>query len=746
MRFMDRDRLTAQLKRTAAELGFGLAGVAPAVTPSGLANLADWLAAGYAGEMSWLADRAEAYRHPRHVLDAARSLLMLGFHYRTVEPAASQSGRGRLSRYAWGSDYHDAIRQRLAGLADWLRTAAPGAAVRGVVDSAPLLEHEFAALAGLGWIGKHTLLLNTTSGSWFFLAALLTDVELACDAPQAADHCGTCRACLDACPTGAFVAPHVLDARRCISYLTIESRQPIPRELRSSIGDWLFGCDVCQEVCPWNRFAPQSAEHELQPIVGATSLDLAALFELDDVAFRDRFRHTPLWRPKRRGLLRNAAIVLGNQRPPDALPALIRGLDDAEPLVRGACAWAVGRYESDPARAALLARLEAEPDPEVRGEISSALRPNRNRLTRSQRSRCRLTALLQLFRRVRISPRGVGRVPLLEHPHPFAWPADRDKGVAHFAAVRMKLRVLDAELAHLAAAVLGPVKILGQPVVLGDHRALLVDRWRLAARLPGRQGPRLSEDPGVADRAAGRGHAVDSRLANHFQASLGREQIAAAQHDPLAGVAFHFAQELPAAGADVFLRHRAAVDRDCRRSALERAVEDAKELVAALGRVVQPAAHLDRHRHPRRHGVAHPADDLQRRLDLAQQVAAPAAAKHLLHRAAEVDVDHVEAGRHEPRRRGAEIVGIGPHQLPAHGVFFVAGAQVPIGPPPVRDLVDELVEHHLAQRVRGPQPPRDHAHRPIAIARQRRLHHGKVERDVSDSQHGRHFSIRRRLS
>ncbi len=207
MHCMDRDRLTNDLKRAAADVGFALSGVAPAVAPNGLAHLADWLAAGYAGEMSWLADRAQAYAHPRHVLDGARTVVMLGFQYRTVEPAGPQSGRGRVSRYAWGADYHDTIRARLTKLADWLRAAAPGAAVRGVVDSAPLLEHEFAALAGLGWIGKHTLLINTDCGSWFFLAALLTDLELTCDVPYAADHCGTCRACLDACPTGAFVAP-----------------------------------------------------------------------------------------------------------------------------------------------------------------------------------------------------------------------------------------------------------------------------------------------------------------------------------------------------------------------------------------------------------------------------------------------------------------------------------------------------------------------------------------------------------
>ena len=219
--------------------------------------------------------------------------------------------------------------------------ACVAAKIRGVVDTAPLLEREFAQLAGLGWVGKHTLLINRQQGSWFFLAALITDVELSYDAPHETDHCGTCRACLDACPTGAFPQPYVLDATRCISYLTIELRDAVPAELRSGIGDWLFGCDVCQDVCPWNSRAPLSRQAEFAPRADSNPINLISLFDLDDATFRERFRHTPLWRPKRRGLLRNAAIVLGNRPTPAAIPALIRGLNDDEPLVRGACAWAL---------------------------------------------------------------------------------------------------------------------------------------------------------------------------------------------------------------------------------------------------------------------------------------------------------------------------------------------------------------------------------------------------------------------
>jgi epoxyqueuosine reductase len=371
---MDAGETTVRLKQEAARLGFSLSGVAPAVTPTGAARLDGWLAAGYAGQMHYLADRREAYEHPRHVLDGARSVVMLAMEYRSAEPVPPQPGEGRVSRYAWGAtDYHELIRERLHQLADHLRGWSPAAQVRGVVDTAPLLEREFAQLAGLGWIGKHTLLLNRERGSWFFLAALVTDLELAYDQPQETDHCGTCRACLDACPTDAFPQPYVLDATRCISYLTIELKAAIPPELRSGVGEWLFGCDVCQEVCPWNSHAEPSRERLFEPLAENNPIDLIRLFELDEAAFRARFRHTPLWRPKRRGILRNAAIVLGNRPTPAALPALVRGLNDAEPLVRGAAAWALGQYDAPAAAAALDERRRVEEDVEVRCEIDAAL-------------------------------------------------------------------------------------------------------------------------------------------------------------------------------------------------------------------------------------------------------------------------------------------------------------------------------------------------------------------------------------
>jgi epoxyqueuosine reductase len=361
---------SSKIKRQALALGFDAVGICPAVAPPGLHRLHAWLARGFAGEMSYFAQRIGAYAEPRRVLDGARSIVMLATNYRTDQPQPAAAGCGRIARYAWGNaDYHDVIHERLKSLIDFISAAEPASSSRGVVDSAPLMEHQYAQLAGLGWIGKNTLLLHRDTGSYFFLAALLTDLELVYDTPHDADHCGTCTACLEACPTDAFPEPYVLDARRCISYLTIELRAPIPVELRPGMGDWAFGCDICQEVCPWNGRAPHSREPRFAARSDQNPLDLIALFSMDDDAFRQRFRNTPLWRSKRRGLLRNAAIVLGNQRARQALAALISGLNDSDALVRGSCAWALRQLDQAAARRALQERLARESDPQVRAEI-----------------------------------------------------------------------------------------------------------------------------------------------------------------------------------------------------------------------------------------------------------------------------------------------------------------------------------------------------------------------------------------
>ncbi len=382
---MESRQLTELLKAEAGRLGFALAGAAPAVASPGYERFSQWLSAGYAGQMHYLPDRRDAYGHPQHVLDRVRSILMLGMSYHTESAAPCGEGQGRVASYAWSEiDYHDVIHGRLKQLIERLHQKLPDARARGVVDTAPLLEREFAQLAGLGWVGKNTLLLNKQQGSYFFLAALLTDVELQYDRPFAADHCGTCRACLDACPTDAFPEPYVLDATKCISYLTIELREAIPTGLREGVGDWLFGCDVCQQVCPWNDHASPSGESVFAPLPQRNPVDLIALMQLDDDAFRQAFRKTPLWCAKRRGVLRNAAIVLGNHPTPAALPALERGLNDEEPLVRGACAWALGRYDDQRALAALEERCIVETDEAVATEIAHAQRRQRTTVQNTQ--------------------------------------------------------------------------------------------------------------------------------------------------------------------------------------------------------------------------------------------------------------------------------------------------------------------------------------------------------------------------
>jgi epoxyqueuosine reductase len=364
-------RLIDRLRGAAADQGFVSCGLTPAIESTGFTDLMRWIESGYDGEMSYFADRQEAYRHPRKVLEGVRSIIALAFPYAAAAGESAADGQGRIARYAWsGDDYHDVIHPKLKSICRLITEASPGARARGVVDTAPLMEREIAELAGLGWRGKNTLLLNKRLGSYFFLACVLTDVELPYDSPHRSSHCGTCTACLDACPTDAFPEAGVLDATRCISYLTIEHRGPIPAELREGIGDWLFGCDVCQDVCPWNR---KPSRNGVQPADSLDKLELAGLFRISEEEFRVRFRKTPLWRTRRRGILRNAAIVLGNQRDPSSLEALTVGLSDDEPLVRGASAWALGRIGGEGVSEVLNGRAAVETDPDVCAEIDSAL-------------------------------------------------------------------------------------------------------------------------------------------------------------------------------------------------------------------------------------------------------------------------------------------------------------------------------------------------------------------------------------
>jgi epoxyqueuosine reductase len=391
-----RDPLVADLRVEAARIGFSRLGIAPAEPPHRQDLFRRWLDSGFAGVMrGWLEQQAPLRADPGRLLDTARSVIMLATDYSTVAGLVAvpcPPGQGRVSRYAWGGDYHDLLRTRSNLLGEWLERRVPGCRTRGVVDSAPLAEREFAWRAGLGWFGKNTMLIHPgrdgvpAAGSYFFLTAVLTDLALPTDVPPVVDHCGTCTACLDACPTGALVEPRVLDASRCISTLTIEDRGTVAPELRVGMGDWIFGCDVCQEVCPWNRHAPLSSEPTFRPRAAdggekpaAPTLGLAELLGLDEPAFRRRFKGSPLLRAKRSGLLRSAAIALGNRPDAAAGDALVAAVADPDPVVRSAAAWALGRWRraggplATTAHEALARRLPLESDAGVREELVAAL-------------------------------------------------------------------------------------------------------------------------------------------------------------------------------------------------------------------------------------------------------------------------------------------------------------------------------------------------------------------------------------
>ncbi len=382
----ERAKVSVAVRDEAQRIGFELVGIAPAERPGSLDHFSDWLESGYDGQMGYLSRRREAYSHPDGVLANSASLVMLGMNYRaasepSMEPPAGTSDEtpttipARVARYATGSlDYHDVLRERLATLADFVHEQFPGCRTRGIVDTAPLLERDFARLAGLGWFGKNTMLLDRHHGSWFFLAALLVDRPLEPDAPHQTDHCGTCTACLDACPTDAFPEPYVLDARRCISYLTIELRnEPIPVEFREGLGEWLFGCDICQEVCPWNRDAPATAEPAFEPIPELAPVDVLSLLGLGEPEFRQRLGPTPLERPGRTGIVRNAAIVAGNSRQLEAIEPLVALLDDPEPVVRSSAAWALGRIGNPMTLAPLRQQRSVENMEDVQHEIDAAI-------------------------------------------------------------------------------------------------------------------------------------------------------------------------------------------------------------------------------------------------------------------------------------------------------------------------------------------------------------------------------------
>jgi epoxyqueuosine reductase len=354
-------------------LGFDVVGVTkPDAVPEAKARLERFLSQGLHGDMAWLETTAERRASPQALWPEVRSVIMLGMNYGPDEdPLAilARKDRAAISVYAKGDDYHDLIKAKLKTLARWL-TANAGGDVKVFVDTAAVMEKPLAAKAGLGWQGKHTNLVSRQFGSWLFLGAIFTTLELPADAPDK-DSCGTCRACLDICPTAAFPAPYQLDPRRCISYLTIEHKGPIPREFRAAMGNRIYGCDDCLAVCPWNKFARVGREAKLAAREALRAPKLAELARLDDARFRTLFAKTAIKRTGRDRFVRNVLIAIGNSGDAALASEAERLLDDASPLVRGAAVWALSRLLAGEAFAA-LANQENEPDESVKEEWRAA--------------------------------------------------------------------------------------------------------------------------------------------------------------------------------------------------------------------------------------------------------------------------------------------------------------------------------------------------------------------------------------
>ena len=370
--------LTEQIKAHAKRLGFELVGITPAEESQTIRLYEKWLENGYAGKMGYLEKHRRLKRDPRHCLPEAKSVISLAINYYTLNPAQTlveNPERGQISRYAWGDDYHEVIRAKLRKLATFIDEAGGKKLKQKIyVDTGPIIEREYAQKAGIGWIGKNTNFINWRSGSWHFLAEILVGIELDYDWQLPHGSCGTCTLCIEACPTDAIVAPNVLDSRLCISYLTIELKDSIPSELRPQMGNLIFGCDICQEVCPWNSKATPSSEPGFYPREENIAPKLLSLMDMTQAEFSKRFKNSPIKRAKRRGFLRNVAVALGNWGNRRAVPALKRALNDDEALVREHAAWALRVIGGKSAKEALDTRLRVETEAQVVSEIKDALR------------------------------------------------------------------------------------------------------------------------------------------------------------------------------------------------------------------------------------------------------------------------------------------------------------------------------------------------------------------------------------
>jgi epoxyqueuosine reductase len=367
--------LTDELKKKAHQLGFPLVGVTTPDPPAHLDFFRDWCAAGYYGTMDWMASPRSLERrsNPRNILPECESILMLGSPYSA--PLEENPG-GKIAAYALNQDYHDVLGEKLQSLVDFLEgLTGQDIPNRWYTDTGPVLERELAQRAGLGWIGKNTLLINRGFGSYFLLAEIYLGVELVIDTPVTDGYCGNCTRCLEACPTGSLTAPYTLDAKKCISYLTIEYREMIPLDLRPLIRDLIFGCDICQQVCPWNKSIKENPNiiEEFKSREDLIDFSLLGELGLSQEEFSARFKGSPVKRTKRAGYLRNVALALGNKKDEAALPSLANALQDTEPLIRGLAAWALGEINGEETKQILETAGVNENDPLVMKEIQRSL-------------------------------------------------------------------------------------------------------------------------------------------------------------------------------------------------------------------------------------------------------------------------------------------------------------------------------------------------------------------------------------
>ena len=373
---MDIDAVTKSVKDKAIELGFDIVGVSPVNTFPENQFYKEWLARGFAGEMSYMERNPEKRENIKNILPDAISVISCGLNYNTDYPYSideSDKTRGWISRYAWGDDYHDCIKKKLLLLEKHVNDLAPeGMRSKAYVDTGPVLERVYAKYSGIGWYGKNTCLINQDIGSWIFIGEIITNIELEYDSPVP-DRCGTCTMCIDACPTDALREPYVLDSNLCISYLTIELKGKIPMRLRDKIDNNIYGCDICQDVCPWNRKAEVTESPYFMPRSGLYNPELSYLSQLTLNDFRNLFKNSPVKRAKRKGFIRNVMVAIGNSGNRDLVPYVVQTLEDEDPLVRAHAAWALWKLQGKDAYNILTEHLNLEDDEMVREDIESIL-------------------------------------------------------------------------------------------------------------------------------------------------------------------------------------------------------------------------------------------------------------------------------------------------------------------------------------------------------------------------------------